>query len=391
MRKHRIFTVLLSLLLAASLLLSVSCGKKDSGNDSEGKERSADKDNKDDDKDDNKDDNKDDGRDDPTDEPASSPDEGEKEPAVKITAAKTASIQYETYDNGLVSLEIPKGWKVEVPAVDYIHYCFKVYDPANADYMFTFNLKLEGFAKSEAAKNFYARTYPDSVSGVLSPIDPQTTEQFLKVWNRNAALANQISFGYDYFPLLNNYQTIENLGKMPLGGDLLRGSFTSDAGKPMEGLFTATVYSPGSYYNLGIDTFPLRVYHTIMMMAPEAELTDWAPVYDRCVGSVQFSQAFLNGFNEEERVLVSTVLANQRIYDEISDMIMDSWEKRNNSYDILSQKRSDATLGYERVYDTDTGDVYRAYNGFTDGYSGTRYQPVTDDMYTAPVSGYIER
>ena len=72
-------------------------------------------------------------------------------------------------------------------------------------------------------------------------------------------------------------------------------------------------------------------------------------------------------------------------------MIMDSWEKRNNSYDIISQKQSDATLGYERVYDTDTGEIYKAYNGFTDDYDGTKYQPITDDMYTESISGTIEK
>ena len=72
-------------------------------------------------------------------------------------------------------------------------------------------------------------------------------------------------------------------------------------------------------------------------------------------------------------------------------MIMYSWNKRSASYDIISQKQSDATLGYERVYDTNTGEVYRAYNGFTDSYKGNRYQTVTDDMYTKAVSGYIEK
>ena len=388
MKHHRFFTVLTALLLAFALLLTASCGNKNSAGDDAKKRQSEDKDGTDDQNDvtdAGKGDVTDAGRDDVTD-PGK-----DAEPTVKITAARSAAVQYETYDNGLIKMEIPKGWKVEIPQVDYIHYCFKVYDPDNKDFMYTFNLKLEGFPKSEEARSFYANTYPDSVTGILAPINPKTTERFLTVWNENASLANRISFGYGYFPLLTNYKTIENLGAMPFGGDLLRGSFTSDAGTAMEGLFTATVYDPGSYINLGIDTVPLSVYHTIMMMTPEAELANWAPVYDRCIGTVEFSQAFLNGFNEEERVLVATVIANQRIYDQISDMIMDSWEKRNNSYDIISQKRSDATMGYERVYDTETGDVYRAYNGFTDGYSGSRYRPVTDDMYTAPVSGYIER
>ena len=74
------------------------------------------------------------------------------------------------------------------------------------------------------------------------------------------------------------------------------------------------------------------------------------------------------------------------------DGMMSSWENRNKSQDILSQKQSDATLGYERFYDTKTGEIYRAAIDFGDSYDGKRYQPVTDDnMYTEAISGYIER
>ena len=79
------------------------------------------------------------------------------------------------------------------------------------------------------------------------------------------------------------------------------------------------------------------------------------------------------------------------IGNEISDGIMDSWNKRNTSFDIMSQKQSDATLGYERVYDTETNEIYKAYNGFNDEYDGERYKPVTDDMYLEKTSGYIEK
>ncbi len=62
-----------------------------------------------------------------------------------IKKAETKEMQYENYNNGLISLQIPKGWKVEVPTVDYIHYTFKMYNPENPDYMFIFGLKQEGF------------------------------------------------------------------------------------------------------------------------------------------------------------------------------------------------------------------------------------------------------
>lgn len=74
------------------------------------------------------------------------------------------------------------------------------------------------------------------------------------------------------------------------------------------------------------------------------------------------------------------------------DGFMSSWERRNRSQAIMSQKQSDATLGYERVYDIETGEIYKATNGFTDVYDGKRYQPVTDDnKYAEPISGYIEK
>ena len=71
---------------------------------------------------------------------------------------------------------------------------------------------------------------------------------------------------------------------------------------------------------------------------------------------------------------------------------MDSWNKRNKSEDIMRQKQQDATLGYERVYDTQTGSIYRADNGFMEKYStldGQRYSAISDDMYTEGYQGYV--
>ena len=314
-----------------------------------------------------------------------------KTPIINITPSETSQIEYEEYDNGLVSFDIPEGWEVDVPSFGYASYSFKVYDPDHEDYMFFFCLKVTGFLKSEDARAAFASMYPDAAFGKLAAIDPQTTEAFYKVWTQNAKLSNDESVGYDYFPYLDNFTVVENLGQFPLGGDILRATFTNASGDLMQGLFTASIYDAGSYYMYGYDFAPLSSYHNVMMTAPDDDFNNWQPIMDHCLGTVQFSEEFMDGFRREEEIMVSTVQANAKIYDEISDMIMDSWEMRNNSYDIISQKQSDATLGYERVYDTETGDVYRAYNGFTDDYSGDRYQSITDDMYTEVISGYIER
>lgn len=319
---------------------------------------------------------------------------------VKIVESKTKKIEYEDFDNGLVSLKIPKGWQVEVAPADYIHYSFKVFDPQNKDYMFLFGLKQEGFLKSEKARSTYAKYYPKAMFSLLAAIDPQTTEAFYKVWTKNAKFSNKNELKTEYFPYFDNFKVIEKFGKSTLGGDILRATFTNSENKLMQGLFTSTVKSSGSYYintdirNLAskkVDVAPLNVYNIILMFTPDEDFNNWHQALDYCISTITFSDKFVQGFNNQEKTLVNTIKANQKIYDSISDMIMDSWEKRNKSYDIISGKQSDATLGYERVYDVETGDVYKAYNGFTDDYKGNRYQAITDDMYSKTISGYIEK
>ena len=310
------------------------------------------------------------------------------------------TIEYEKYDNGLVSFDIPKGWKVEIAPTDYIHYAFKAYDPENPTYMFLFNLKQEGALKSERARAAYAKVYPDTVFAQATAVDPQTTEGFYKAYNSgNADYANS-TMNVKFFSAMKDFTVVEDLGDDMMGGDIIRATFTDKDGKAAQGIFTAAVKSSGSYYmqenvwdlfGPQVDVAPLNTYNIMMMTAPEAEFINWQAALDHCLGSIEFSQTFVNGFNKEESVLVSTIVANQKVYDSISDMIMDSWEKRNTSQDIISQKRSDATLGYERVYDVETGDIYKAYNGFTDDYHGDRYQAITDDMYTQATAGYIEK
>ena len=323
-----------------------------------------------------------------------------KEPKVTITKNEASTVEYDTYDNSLVSFKYPKGWTVEIAPVDYIHYCFKVYNPNNPDYMLFFGLKHEGFLKTEHAREVYAGYYPDAIFSKLPAIDPQTTKAYYEKWNEIAKYLNDVDFKSmpSFAPTFKNLELGDNLGTVTIGGDILRGTYDGQNGK-CQGLFTATVKDIGSYYiseniwnPLGpqVDVWPLNVYNIIFMTAPEEEFINWQPILDNCLASIEFSQTFINGFNQEETTLTQTIIANQKVYDSISDMIMDSWEQRNASYDRISQKQSDATLGYERVYDTDTGEIYKAPNGFMDHYDGTKYESITDDMYTEPTAGYIE-
>lgn len=318
-----------------------------------------------------------------------------KKEDVKIKESETASIKYTNFNNGLVSMDIPEGWETQVIG-DCIHYTIKVYNPKDTAYQFFFNMKTEGYNKSQDAKNFQKKYYPDSIFAKNPVISEKTTEGFYKIFNELGPVNNTTEFT---FPTLTNFKVTEKIGKSTINdGDILRATFKNENGKEAEGIFTAYVYDAGPYYvqenvfsGKKIDIYYLNVYNTMFITAPKDELINWESVLNKMASSLQFTDTFVNQFYSQEDAVMKNFQNVRNICNQMTDSIMYSWESRNASYDIMSQKQSDATLGYERVYNTETGDVYKAYNGFTDDYDGKKYQSITDDMYTKSIKGYIEK
>lgn len=313
---------------------------------------------------------------------------------IKIVKSEVSKIELEDYSTNEFSIKKPKGWKVDTLG-DYIHYTIKVYNPNNPTYQFFLNMKTEGYNKSEDAKRWQQKYYPNNPFAKNSVIATKDTEGFYKIFNDLGTLNNTASFT---FPILTEFTVSENLGKGVFGGNILRATFKDANGKEGEGIFTAYVYDPGPYYvnenimsGKKIDIQYLNVYDTIFITAPKDELIDWQDTLNTICSSLTFTDTFVNGFNKEQDAVMKNFQHIRAIGNEISDGIMDSWNKRNISFDIMSQKQSDATLGYERVYDTETNEIYKAYNGFTDYYDGQRYKAITDDMYSKKTSGYIEK
>lgn len=313
---------------------------------------------------------------------------------IKIVKSNANNIELEDYNTNEFSIKKPIGWKVDTLG-DYIHYTIKVYNPENPNYQFFFNMKTEGYNKSEDAKGWQQKYYPNNMFAKTSVIATKDTLGFYKIFNDLGTLNNTSTFT---FPTLTEFTVIDNLGKGSLGGDMLRATFKDANGKEGEGIFTAYVYDVGSYYvseniisGKKIDIQYLNVYDTIFITAPKDEFIDWQDTLNTICSSLNFTDSFINGFNKQQDAVMKNFQQIRAIGNQISDGIMDSWNKRNKSFDIMSQKQSDATLGYERVYDTETNEIYKAYNGFTDDYDGERYKAITDDMYTQKTSGYIEK
>ena len=313
---------------------------------------------------------------------------------IKIRQSEAKAINLVDYNNGLFTMKVPEGWKVDTLG-DNIHYTIRVYNPENPTYQMFFNMKTEGYNKSQEAKAWQQKYYPDSMFAKTSVIEEKTTEGFYKIFNDLGTLNNTETFT---FPTLTDFTTIEKVGTSAFGGDVLRASFKDEQGKEAEGLFTAYVYDAGPYYvyenimsGKQIDIYYLNVYNTIFITAPKDEFINWEETLNKMVSSLDFTDTFIRGYNSQQDAVMKTFQSVRNICNQISDSIMSSWESRNAAYDRMSQKQSDAILGYERVYDTETGDIYKAYNGFTDEYDGERYKSITEDMYSKSIEGYIEK
>ena len=313
---------------------------------------------------------------------------------IKIVKSEASQIEFEDFSNGDITLKKPKGWKV-ITAGSKDQYSIRVYDPNNSIYQVFLNLKTSGYTKSADSKKFWQNSMPNSPMAQLPYIEEKTTEGFFKMYTE---MCEPETTDTVVLPIIKNFQISENLGKSVFGGDILRATFKDVNGKEGEGIFTAYVFDPGPYYvyehvyyGKQIDMYYLNVYDTIFITTPKDKFIDWEETLTTIFSSLTFTDSFINEFNKVQTEGMKNFNKIREIGNEISDGIMDSWNKRNASFDIMSQKQSDATLGYERVYDTETNEVYKAYNGFTDDYDGERYKPITDDMYSKKTSGYIEK
>ena len=335
------------------------------------------------------------------------------EKGITVTQTAAKAVQTEKYETADFSITIPKGWTVTAGGTN-IYHSIHVSDPSEPRNQMFLLLKADILLHSQAGKDAWQMNYSmGNTQAALFAKAPvlanPSTEGFFKIFPQYTAFVSEVEPDYtgyvfprfDNFTVTDRYASTSGLKSVAIGDELLRATFT-DNGKAGEGLFAASVVDFGSamiyggsmsnYQLQAVDGGYYMAYNIVAITAVKDSFIEWESVLSDCMKTLQYSSSFVNATNQASNEKVA--LANQisQNFNQTMDGMMSSWENRNKSQDIISQKQSDATLGYERVYDTETGEIYRATNGFTDVYNGKRYKAVTDDnMYTQPISGYIEK
>lgn len=339
--------------------------------------------------------------------------ETQAEEQFKITQTAANSVQTEQYESANFSITIPKGWVVTTGGTN-IYHSIRITDPSEPLNQMFILLKADILLHSQAGKDAWQKNYQNgntqaAIFAQAPVLEDPSTEGFFKIFPQYTSFVTDVESSYSgyTFPQFADFNVTErfastsSLASSAMGDELLRATFT-DNGREGEGMFSASVVDFGSYMisdgsvvNYQLQTADggyYMAYNIVAITAAKDTFIEWESVLADCMKTLQYSDSFISATNQASNETVALAMQISQNFNETMDTIMSSWESRNRSQDIMSQKQSDATLGYERVYDTETGEIYKATNGFTDVYDGERYQAVTDDaMYAQPVSGYIEK
>lgn len=317
-----------------------------------------------------------------------------------IIESEVNKLELVNYNHNNFSMKIPKGWIVDT-AGEGMYFSIRVFDPNDDRYQIFSILKAEPLLKNKKAKNWYENYYKsfggagNKILAKAIVLSTPTIESFYSNFNNYVNFVEEIGSTFkapdlSHFTVIESFQNNSQLKSIAQDDKVIRGTFQdSKSGKKGEGLFMGSLINPGSYNLLGFDSMFYTVYNVIGISAGEYDFVNYKELLTNSLNSLVYKESFVNQtINDIEQSTKNALAINKSINDAF-DSYNNAWSSRQVTYDIISQKQSDATLGYERVYDTKTGNIYKAYNGFTDDYTGKRYQAITEKMYTEPIKGYI--
>ena len=156
-----------------------------------------------------------------------------------------------------------------------------------------------------------------------------------------------------------------------------------------EGIYSAVIMeAPDLILTGGYNYAMWEINGIFMEYAPRGELVNWQPTLAQVAQSFTYTDYYWQELMERLGTSTSPISTSSD-----TDPVMEAFEERSREDTILQEKRSDMIGEYERVYDNDSGNIYRAYNGFLDdlGPDQKQYTPITDSQYADGYVGWIEK
>ncbi len=314
-------------------------------------------------------------------------------------------LAFETVDQGFFQMKKPRNWTLTTAGQCSL-FAFILRDPENPVNQIFYFSSVGPVYMSPQQKQIdadYMRMGGYPVQWFEMPvIAPLTPENFLMNWHLIAStdIARQF-IGQP--PSLKKMKIIHSSPMVsPMAGNgirtsLIRGIFESN-GLCGEGLFSLTtaptipfMNGPGGGVGYGFMVAGIS-YSQPQFKFYQADLL-------ACLKSFTLSDGYVRQCLQTQQEIYQGIMKAGSTLQETSDMIMESWQQRTKTHNMLAEKYSDTILSKERLYDPDTKEVYQFDSGFYDKYRLNAQQfnkpglvPLPDgqaDLWNRPVSdGY---
>ena len=306
--------------------------------------------------------------------------------------AKEVTLTLERFDGGFFSIDKPEDWQV-IPAGACANFAFLIRDPAEPLRQIFFFGEVGPVYMSLQQKQIdfqYVSMGGFPSSWLDMPVvNPLTPSNFLAQFHLIAQTQVAQRF-MPQCPRLENLQLISAVPQQsPISGgstELIRALF-AESKKLGEGLFLATVV-PLLPFTGGPGGGIAQGFLITGITAPKREFQDIESTLIKSVQSFTISQSYVNDCLRQQESAYAGILKAGKTLSETADIIMQGWENRNRTDDIISEKTSDAILGRERLYDPNTGEVYDFENGFYDKYKLDQDRYEMNNLQLLPQDGY---
>ena len=316
---------------------------------------------------------------------------------INKSPAEELASDLKTYEdpNGCFSAKIPLGWTVSTAGYDMM-YWIRIYDESNPDLQVFTLLKTECLLMNQNSKKFYENyrslsLYTMFADMIVAESVEDFYSQFMEFCSFMATYEPTYA-GFEYpqiseFEVIDKYSLNSNFASVALDDALIHANYMNYyTQSKCDGMFSGSLVNGYTVYGVGCN----MMYNINAITAPYGLLSEYESLLETILSSITYTDEFISTVQTDAQIKAAGAASLNQTLQETSAIISQGWQSRQDSYDIISQKYSDATLGYERVYDLETGEIYKANNGFMDIEGIDKYyQPVTDEMYSQAISGYI--
>ena len=293
-------------------------------------------------------------------------------PEITVRPAEWAQVEWQPYSCAYFTLNVPNGWKVQWDG--------------NAQKLWWTVTSPDGKIGIHNLDHDYAAKDPAMTKtlGFQKPMKDASVQGYFEMIYEDSA---------DYFTVKNscvpgNYNVVQSsVNKQIKDYKALYATFRDATVGEGEGVYSAVLFNHDDIFIRGANYANWEIDAIVTQWAPIGQLVNWSQVLAQIAQSFAYTDYYIQ---EWQSWMKTSTNPTSSVND--TDPVLEAFEERSKSDTIIQEKRSDMLEEYERVYDNDTGEIYRAYNGFLDDIGDqNRYTPIKDSQYAEGYVGWIDK